>query len=112
MKLIRRMIYRAKNRLAEKYERKILSLEIRLKDVPEWLRFDYRFTHPLHIAAFRVDRSTTRANYEEDLEFVGLEIALAEAYGHNHAARILKWVEEHAESDLEYHPGIMHWKEN
>lgn len=111
MKLFRYLMEQRKYRSVEKYEALLLQQKIRLADVPEWLRFDARFTHGIHIAAFRVDRATTRKDYEDDLNFVGVEIALAQAYHNTPAEVVLKQIYERAESDLEYALDIMRWKE-
>ncbi|MBP3673458.1 MAG: hypothetical protein J6J18_06480 [Oscillospiraceae bacterium] len=93
------------------YEDAILMQKIRLRDVPKKLRFDVSCTRAIHVCAFRIDRCTTRADYEEDLNFVLEEIAEAKQFGNDALDAALRFVYDKAKSELEYCPEIMRWRE-
>lgn len=85
--------------------------KIRLRDVPKKFRFDPSCTRAIYICAFRIDRCTTRADYEEDLNFVLDEIAEAKQLGNDALDAALSFVYDKAKSELEHCPEIMRWKE-
>ena len=101
MRMMRCIIERTKARLKEKYVLRLLTDRIRLAEVPEWLRMDRSYTHSIHVAAFRVDRGTSRKRYMEDLAFVEIEIIMAKAQKHPDLQRALEGILEQAESCMD-----------
>lgn len=79
MNLFRKLNEKIKDRYAEKYNDLLLSGTIRLKDVPEWLRMDYKRSQLIHLHAFRADRALSKEWYSEDLSFLEVEIMIAQS---------------------------------
>lgn len=77
MNLLRTLNEKIKDRYAEKYNDLLLSGTIRLKNVPEWLRMDYKRTQLIHLHAFRIDRALSKEQYTEDLSFLEIEMMMA-----------------------------------
>ena len=85
----------AKNRQAEKYMNLLLLGRIRLRDVPERLRMDSLRTWKIHTAAFRVDRGSSMAHFEEDLDLLALEIVMEDVRKGVWLHENLTHIEEH-----------------
>ena len=105
MQVFRGLTARIKTRQMEKYIFRLLCGKIRLQDVPDWLLQDYNFCTPIYIAAFRADE-ISRTQYAEDLNFLGVQIVLAEVGGCTRLHTRLKDIYERSISDFEYHPEI------
>lgn len=101
MNLLRRTIERYKEHCSQKYEMLLLLDKIRLTDVPEWLRRDYQRCFGIYVTAFRIDRGTSRARYEDDLLNLDVEIILVETMGDHILAEMLRHIKDSMEAGLE-----------
>lgn len=108
-RLAKQVQYRFRDRKAQKYTHLLLSTKIRLEEVPLPLLRDPRFCSVLYLTAFRVDRSTSRQNYEEDLKFLELEALAAKIEKRKRLQLCLERILKSKQSDLDHNPEIMSW---
>lgn len=76
----------------EEYQTTILCGTLRLKDIPERMRMDPRWTKVLHVLAFQADRGLSKEWYAEDLHFMEQEIELAHSRSDTELEFMLKHV--------------------
>ncbi|KAF5048230.1 hypothetical protein DSECCO2_452180 [anaerobic digester metagenome] len=69
--------------LWEKYHVKLLTQKLRLSEIPKKFRHNPRYARGIYITAFRADRMVSKAQYEEDLRYLEIELILLEAEGNN-----------------------------
>lgn len=101
MGLFKKYIERFNSRQAQRYEEKLFNGDIRLKDVPDWLRLDHRYCYPIYIVAFRIDRGTSKEHFEEDLSNLEIDIELAKAMHNPQLVQLLMHIHELKSWDFE-----------
>lgn len=101
MRMIKILKERATGRQAEKYKLALLTCQLRLHEVPEWLLQDPSHCSALYRTAFRVDRGMGEEQYRKDLNFLDMEILFAQIRGEDILAEILTQVHETATLGLE-----------
>lgn len=101
MKIFEILKKRATERQAEKYKLALLTCQLRLSDVPEWLLQDPSHCSALYRTAFRVDRGMGEEQYRKDLKFLDMEILFAEIRGEDILVEILTQVLDTATLGLE-----------
>ena len=100
MGLFKKYIEQLKDRRADHYTHLLLTDQIRLADVPKWLRRDYNCCFRIYVTAFRTDRSISLERYEDDLLNLDVEISLVQAAGNHILAEKLKRIKVSMEENL------------